>query len=53
MDAAPVRATFVTRAVEAGTPGAAVAQYLGHKSQVTTLTWYATLAVPPKVAGME
>lgn len=47
------RATFATRAVEAGTAGAAVAQYLGHKSQVTTLTWYATLAVPPKVAGME
>jgi integrase len=47
------RATFATRAVEQGVAPAAVALALGHKSQVTTLGWYATLALPPRVRGME
>lgn len=43
------RATFATRAIEAGYTPPQVALYLGHKSQATTLGWYATTAVPQQV----
>jgi integrase len=45
------RATFATRAVERGASPAAVALALGHKGSATTLKWYATTAVAPRVEG--
>jgi hypothetical protein len=43
------RHTVATWAIEQGSDPAAVAAFLGHKSQATTRRFYATLAVTPKV----
>jgi len=45
------RHTFATRAVAAGASAAAVALALGHTSPATSLRWYATTAVAPRVQG--
>jgi integrase len=45
------RHTFATRAVAGGVDPAAVALALGHTSPATTLSWYATTAVAPRVDG--
>jgi integrase len=43
------RHTFATRAVQRGANPQAVALYLGHRSSATTLRWYSTTAVAPRV----
>lgn len=45
------RHTFATNAVNSGVPAHQVALALGHRGSVTTLKWYATTAVAPRVAG--
>jgi integrase len=45
------RHTFATRAVSMGVPPASIALALGHRGSFTTLKWYATTAVAPRVAG--
>jgi integrase len=45
------RHTFATNAVSAGVAPSAVALALGHKGAATSLRWYATTAVAPRVRG--
>jgi integrase len=45
------RHTFATRAVARGVNPQAVALALGHRSSATTLRWYSTTAVAPRVDG--
>jgi integrase len=45
------RHTFATNAIARGVPPHDVARALGHTSSPTTLRWYATTAVAPRVLG--
>jgi integrase len=45
------RHTFATSAIGRGVPAHEVALALGHRGAFTTLKWYATTAVAPRVAG--
>jgi integrase len=45
------RHTFATNAINRGVPPHVVALSLGHKGALTTLRWYATTAVAPRVEG--
>lgn len=45
------RHTFATNAVSRGVPAHSVALALGHRGSPTTLRWYATTAIAPRVAG--
>jgi integrase len=45
------RHTFATNAIARGVAPSAVALALGHKGAATSLKWYATTAVAPRVSG--